>query len=350
MKNTIPKILFILVLLLTVVSAADLAYAASLEDYPNVFTQRASDRPFIVVGENAPAQDVVTASEVAVSLQRELLRTHRRKLYTAKLDAEVPDVARNLVVVGAAQDNNVIGRILGTNNENPFNLHPGEALVILLEHGGHYQLVITGYTSREVAKAGDLVAQYQTYQALFRDREIRIQNGRIRTPSLPRGVNSNLLNVADSIRRVSLTNVNLPRRAVQPQEQPPSLPRRSLANFAGISNTSGISGTSLSTDSTISGFDTVVDTTTTVDSTTGTIMTNPTSATGSQLPLTTNRFDITEPTTSTSNAVSDEIVVVRNIAATNIGLPGRRLDVSQPARIQNQHLLPQSTSRTYVIG
>ncbi len=191
-----------------------LVSAATLADYPSFFTERSSDRPYVVVGQYAPAQDVVTASEVAVVLQRELLRTNGHQFRYAKLDNELRDVALNLVVVGSAQDNDMIGRLLDTDSDNPFNLHSGEALVTLLHVGGKYQLIITGYTTREVAKAGDLVAQFKGYRRLFVGKEIRIKNGRV-VPSddQQRYINPGLqLVVPDAIRRVPLdpASIRLP--------------------------------------------------------------------------------------------------------------------------------------------
>lgn len=188
--------------------------AATLADYPSFFTERSSDRPYVVVGQYAPAQDVVTASEVAVVLQRELLRTNGQQFRYAKLDNELRDVALNLVVVGSAQDNDMIGRLLDSDSDNPFNLHSGEALVTLLQVGGKYQLIITGYTTREVAKAGDLVAQFKGYRRLFVGKEIRIKNGRVvPNPDQQRYINPGLqLVVPDAIRRVPLdpASIRLP--------------------------------------------------------------------------------------------------------------------------------------------
>ena len=220
MKNTRLNIrLITLVCLAVLFTLLQLSFvsattsATTLADYPRFFTERSSDRPYLVVGQYAPAQDVVTASEVALALQRELLKTNGRPFRDAQLDNELRDVALNLIVVGAAQDNTMIGRLLGTNDDNPFDLRPGEALVALLHVGGKNQLIITGYTTREVAKAGDLVAQFSGYRRLFVGKEIRIKNGRVvpnddqrRSITINPGLQ---LVVPDAIRRVPLDTANI---------------------------------------------------------------------------------------------------------------------------------------------
>jgi len=210
MKNTRLIALVCLAVLFTLLQLSFVS-AAALADYPTFFTQQSSDRPYIVVGQYAPAQDVVTASEVALALQRELLKTNGRPFRDAQLDNELRDVVLNLVVVGAAQDNNVIGRLLGTHDDNPFDLRPGEALVTLLQMGGKYQLIITGYTTRETAKAGDLVAQFSGYRRLFVGKEIRIKNGRVvPNDDQRRYINPGLqLVVPDAIRRVPLDTATI---------------------------------------------------------------------------------------------------------------------------------------------
>lgn len=129
----------------------------TLADFPAKF-----ERLTIVVGEDAPAQDIVTAANLAGVLKQLDIR-----MGETKLDREVLDLrTRDYLVVGSPCDNTAAATLLGIPSERHKNqcavIPYGEGHIRLIAtNDANVALLITGGSPRDVEHAAKRLAEFQ---------------------------------------------------------------------------------------------------------------------------------------------------------------------------------------------
>ncbi len=135
-----------------------------LDNYPKLFVKNGQFNGHIVVGDSAPASDVVAAVDIATSIKKYLEDEdyHNIGIGTAKLSSEISDpLNMNLISVGSLCDNPVSAQLMG----NPYictkYFEKGDGLIKLYSYNGYVQLLVTGYSDKETRVAAKTLANWE---------------------------------------------------------------------------------------------------------------------------------------------------------------------------------------------
>lgn len=142
---------WILLLLVPCVSAY------TISDWPSFFVSDNVFNAVYVIGEEAPALDVVSATVVSTSLAKfENLTT---AVGTSALDSEVGDIcARDAVVIGSPCENFAAFKLLGSPEPCYKDLAGSVGYIKLYEKGSKVQLLITGLSEKDRNAAAKFLA------------------------------------------------------------------------------------------------------------------------------------------------------------------------------------------------
>lgn len=155
-------LLIIFLLLTSIVSALDLS------DYPNMFIEGSKFKGILAIADNAPAEDVMGISDIAMSLQYKSETTtsgtvtvKRIDVGATKLASEVtnPD-AQNLILVGMQKRDADYGNPL---IDRFYSGNPDGYLIKLIKNGDYYVLIATGDTTQNVREATRILTNYKNY-------------------------------------------------------------------------------------------------------------------------------------------------------------------------------------------
>jgi hypothetical protein len=146
-------------LLVSIVSALDLS------DYPDMFIENDKFNGVLVVADNAPAEDIISVSNIAMSIQYEgdPTGTAIRKIDvgTTKLASQISDPnAQNLILVGRPKRDFSGGNPL---IDEFYSGTPDGYYLKLVKNGDYYVLIVTGDTTQNVREAADILANYKDY-------------------------------------------------------------------------------------------------------------------------------------------------------------------------------------------
>lgn len=123
-----------------------------LSNYPDLFFEKDVVNAVMVVGDNAPADDVIAATDITVSFEG-------KQTKPAALASEIRDYNRNIISVGRPCDNAVTAQILRSNgisdydSDCSYGLKPGQAIVYLFEENGFAHMLVFGYSKVETRQA-----------------------------------------------------------------------------------------------------------------------------------------------------------------------------------------------------
>jgi len=135
-----------------------------LSNYPELFIKGKSLNGIFVVGDQAPADDVIAAIDISMSFQKYGVS----KTGEAMLASEVNHYKRNIISVGRPCDNAVTAQILRANGISDYDfdcsygLKPGQAMVYLFDYHGYAHLLVFGYSRLETRQA----ARQLTFQKM----------------------------------------------------------------------------------------------------------------------------------------------------------------------------------------
>lgn len=146
-----------------------------LSNYPNFFIENNIFRGVIVVGDKAPAEHVIAASDIAVSLQSAVTKSvtvsggegvtvQRVDVGSTKLASEVPTIEDvNAILIGTACDNTHISKILNDPADCTFGLEHGKGKIDLYKDKySKAHLVVSGYPG-DIRNAAQVLANYGDY-------------------------------------------------------------------------------------------------------------------------------------------------------------------------------------------
>ena len=129
-----------------------------LSNYPEFILKEPFD---IVVGESAPAEDVISAIDIASSLEK----VSKKEIPLAKLDTEIKIPGKNnLIVIGNPRDNLLISHIMGLKKRDLSGFEEGKAIIKLYKHDkGKIAIVIAGLTPLDTRRAAKVLANSKIY-------------------------------------------------------------------------------------------------------------------------------------------------------------------------------------------
>lgn len=148
--------------------------AKGLQDFPDMFLSYKLGDPgkhfngLIVIGEAAPARDVLTAGQLSMLF----VRLGEDKTIAAYLDNEVDDIKnQNAIIIGRPCEN-IHSAILLEYTRCNADLNSGEAKIKFFKNGEYVQLVIYGYDAIGTQVAGELLVNYATSGLYGQERKI----------------------------------------------------------------------------------------------------------------------------------------------------------------------------------
>lgn len=150
MKST----MLLLSVLLLVVSVN----AYTLADYPKFFVEGDRFKAIYVIGEEAPALDVVSATVISTALVKYPNVT--TEIGTSRIDSEIADITtKNAIVIGSPCDNTAAAKLEGNPVPCYKNLGGSAGYIKLFENNGKVQLLITGLTAQDRHQAAKFLAE-----------------------------------------------------------------------------------------------------------------------------------------------------------------------------------------------
>jgi hypothetical protein len=111
-----------------------------------------------VVGEEAPALDVVSATVISTSLAR--FENVTTEVGTSTLDTEIADITKyDAIVVGSPCENRAAYQLMGSPEPCYKDLGGSIGYIKLYENGGKVQILITGLDEKDRSAAAKYLAQ-----------------------------------------------------------------------------------------------------------------------------------------------------------------------------------------------
>jgi len=131
--------------------------AATISDFPRMFARNNNFTAIYVIGEEAPALDVVSATVISTSLARHNLTT---AIGTSRLDTEVGDITlHDAIIIGSPCENRAAAQLEKNPSPCNTNLSGSAAYIKLFENSGKKQLLITGLTAEDRHQAARYLAR-----------------------------------------------------------------------------------------------------------------------------------------------------------------------------------------------
>ena len=250
-RTTTIATIMLSMLMLNVVAAA----TYDLSDYPTMFIKDGNFDSYIVVGDKAPAIDVVSATMIALRLQLELNKMDGDEIKESnvRLASEISDVyEKSLISVGLVCDNDVTlkllqdaaldqvdpnafsRRVFDVQNCNPFDLKPGQGIIKYLNINGKHQLIVSGYAPTDTRKAAEVLNRFDQFGRLLQGYEAIVSGTNVDLRLPPKVVVTVNTPQRPNVNHYSpLENVTLPRPHVIVSE--PGVPSEPVTDEPGHS-------------------------------------------------------------------------------------------------------------------
>src|SRR3989344_7566404 len=149
----------ITILIIVILMSFSSAMAAEY-DYPDIFIKNGKLDAVIVVGNQAPASDVIAQSNLMQYFSGYGVSTAG----SAKLSSEISTIDQNMILIGSACNNPLSAQVLG--NPQPCNkgIQPGKPLIKLFKNSIYFHLVVAGYTEKDTRDAVNSLADYDEFE------------------------------------------------------------------------------------------------------------------------------------------------------------------------------------------
>lgn len=136
-----------------------IVYAADLSDYPDFFVKDNKFDGIFIVGDSAPADDIIAVSDIIGSFSQMKISTGY-----IKISSEVPYIYKqNVVVVGNACTNKAASILL----DNPSSCFPGlesnQGIIRMSNKEGYYQLLVGGALPLGTRNAAEVLKNYKEF-------------------------------------------------------------------------------------------------------------------------------------------------------------------------------------------
>lgn len=148
-----------------------------LANFPQMFFNNGEFTGIFVVGDNAPARDIVSITDILAFFQSNAVRTVPPgtevivpiPVSASKLASEVlMPLNYNTISVGSPCTNDISGVIMNTDDTNCYDgLHPGEAFIWLFKINNKVHMVVAGYDKEDTRRAAAVVVNHEKYSSAF---------------------------------------------------------------------------------------------------------------------------------------------------------------------------------------
>ncbi len=150
--------------------------AATLSDYPYLFVENGKFNAIYVVGEEAPALDVVSATTISTALAR--YPNISVTIGTSRIDSEIPNVVyRNAIVIGSPCENQAAAILEGNPTPCHANLSGGIGYIKLFQQNNRTQILITGLDAKDRNAAAKFLATAALHNILSKEFQVASGSG-----------------------------------------------------------------------------------------------------------------------------------------------------------------------------
>src|SRR5574342_421261 len=133
------------------------ASAVTIADWPQFFVKSGKFNAKYVVGEEAPALDVVSATVISTSLAK--FENVTTDVGTSTLDSEISNISMfNAIVVGSPCENKAAAQLMGNPEPCYKSLGGSVGYIKLFESNGRVQVLITGLDEKDRNAAAKYLA------------------------------------------------------------------------------------------------------------------------------------------------------------------------------------------------
>ena len=129
-----------------------------LSTYPDMFIKDGNFNAVIVVGDKAPASDVIAQSNLIQFFVGYLGKT---LVGSAKLASEIDALEQNIISIGSPCHNPVSAQIMIDPKPCDKWMEPGKAFIMLYYYKGYTHMVIEGYSDKGTREAVNALINYQ---------------------------------------------------------------------------------------------------------------------------------------------------------------------------------------------
>jgi len=130
-----------------------------LSNYPNMFISNNKFNGVLVVGDKAPAEDVLSVTDIAIGLQSTQIEVE-----ATKLAREITDPLKlNIISVGNPCTNTISAQLMGNPAYCTKGFTKDVGLIKLYNHNGYAQLLVAGYSKVDTRKAARVLANWNDY-------------------------------------------------------------------------------------------------------------------------------------------------------------------------------------------
>lgn len=128
-----------------------------LSNFPDMFIKNGVFDGVIVVGDKAPASDVIAQSNL---VQFFVGYTGKSLVGSTKLASEIKSLNQNIISIGSACHNNVSWEIMVQPKQCDRWLEPGKAMILSYGYKDYVYIVIAGYSDKGTRNAVDFLINY----------------------------------------------------------------------------------------------------------------------------------------------------------------------------------------------
>ena len=128
-----------------------------LSNFPDMFIKNGVFDAVIVVGDKAPASDVIAQSNL---VQFFVGYTGKSLVGSTQLSSEIESLNQNIISIGSAYHNNVSWEIMVQPKQCDRWLEPGKAMILLYGYKDYVYMVIAGYSDKGTRDAVDVLINY----------------------------------------------------------------------------------------------------------------------------------------------------------------------------------------------
>jgi len=128
-----------------------------LSNFPDMFIENGNFNAVIVVGNQAPASDVIAQSNL---VQFFVGYTGKSLVGSTKLSSEIESLNQNIISIGSACHNNVSWEIMVQPKQCDRWLEHGKAMILLYGYKDYVYMVIAGYSDKGARDAVDVLVNY----------------------------------------------------------------------------------------------------------------------------------------------------------------------------------------------
>jgi hypothetical protein len=143
--------------LLVFLLVVNIASAVTIADWPQFFVKSGKFNAKYVVGEEAPALDVVSATVISTSLAK--FENVTTDVGTSTLDSEISNISMfNAIVVGSPCENKAAAQLMGNPEPCYKDLGGSVGYIKVFESNGRVQVLITGLDEKDRNAAAKYLA------------------------------------------------------------------------------------------------------------------------------------------------------------------------------------------------